>query len=1020
MNVTKEAVLEDKLIEQLIHGDSQWTLREDIKDEAALWANFFAKLSQNNTDKLNDEPLTDQEKKQIQNKINFTNFFEAAKWLAGENGIAKIDVQRDNADLGTARLHVLNRQDVAGGMSSYEVVHQVKVPRQVGIEQDRRFDVILLINGLPLIQIELKSKAEPFNKAFNQIKKYLIEDKFTGIFSALQMFVVTNGADTKYIASAQGDKLNEKFLSGWSDVNNTPVTDYLDFAHQVLSIPQAHKMVTQYTVLDSNSKSLIMLRPYQIHAIEAVKAASRRQESGYVWHTTGSGKTLTAYKVARNLLQIPSLDKTIFIVDRVDLDQQTTSSFTAYAENDVIDIDQTDNVSDLVKKLTSDDRTVIVSTIQKLIHLMKRCDEHPEDKKLAKIRALKVAFVVDECHRAVSAAKQQEVTKLFGQSLWYGFTGTPIFAENAKAAVGDLARTTEQQYGTRLHEYTIKEAIHDNAVLGFQVEYKSTFTEEELDEALVRYDSSISVDDQSLADKEAQLPKDVFLHEDHMWKVVESIVNKSKRKLRLGRGSGNAYEAILTTSSIAQAQKYYDMFQAVRNGKAPFTISQSIREVAPDFPKVAVTYSVSENEDTSIDNQAKMKASMQDYNEMFNTRFSMDEIRGYNNDVNSRLARKKSQYVNRDKQLDIVIVVDRLLTGFDAPAISTLFIDRAPMKPHALIQAFSRTNQLFDKDKAFGQIVTFQTPGQFEAAVQEALILYSNGGEAEVLAPTFDESEVALKAALADLHAIAASPEHVNALDDTQKKQFAKAFQALDKAITDIQVYTEFADKDLLVDYKVDMHEVEDFKGKYENVLVELKSKAEEDEGVPVFDIEYELSSFKTDKIDYSYIVSLMQQLVPSEDAETELISIGEDGNVADQKLVEMITKNIHDYANGNKVRAEIMQGLLQELLEDREKFRGKSIITLLNDIVEARYDEAVHSFADTMKVDESQVAYAVNNYQSDAERHMGVNELVDNGDLDAYKAASGEPINKLKYKRAIRNGVKDLAENVIGPLMEE
>ena len=266
-------------------------------------------------------------------------------------------------------------------MSSYEVINQYQSNKRTKEDQERRFDVTLLINGLPMIHIELKNRKHSYMEGFRQIKKYLKEDKFTGIFSTVQMFVVSNGTDTRYIATARDEKLNEQFLSKWVDRENQPVNNYLDFAKDVLSIPQAHKMVTQYTVIDSAKKALILLRPYQIHAIEAVKEASRRQESGYVWHTTGSGKTLTSYKVARNLLQIPSLQKTIFIVDRVDLDQQTTASFESYAEHDVIEIDETDNVNDLIKKLLSKDRNVVVTTIQKLNHVMKRFDGKEDTKK---------------------------------------------------------------------------------------------------------------------------------------------------------------------------------------------------------------------------------------------------------------------------------------------------------------------------------------------------------------------------------------------------------------------------------------------------------------------------------------------------------------------------------------------------------------------------------------------------------------------------------------------------------------
>lgn len=429
---TAEQALENNLIKKLISGQSQWTYREDLRSEEALWENFREKLERNNQDVLAGTPLTAQEFRQIQNQLSFPSFYEAAKWLTGENGIAKVQVQREDASLGTIRLRVINRQDVAGGISSYEVINQFKSDKRRHMDSNRRFDVTLLINGLPMIHIELKNRAHPYLSAFKQIKKYVAEGKFTGIFSTVQMFVITNGTDTRYIASAQDTKLNSAFLTKWVDEDNVPVNDYLEFTEHVLSIPMAHKMVTQYTVIDNDKRSLILLRPYQIHAIEAVKRASMRQQSGYVWHTTGSGKTLTSYKVARNLLQIPSIQKTIFIVDRIDLDQQTTASFTSYAENDVIDIEETDNVNELIKKLLSDDRTVIVTTIQKLNHVMRRFYGKEITKRYQLLSQLKVAFVVDECHRAVTPQKQEELKEFFVQSLWYGFTGTPIFAENAR------------------------------------------------------------------------------------------------------------------------------------------------------------------------------------------------------------------------------------------------------------------------------------------------------------------------------------------------------------------------------------------------------------------------------------------------------------------------------------------------------------------------------------------------------------------------------------------------------------
>lgn len=405
-----ESMIENKLIEQLAYGDSQWTYRPDLKTEEDLWKNFRYILEQNNKDRLNGQSLSDQEFEQVKNQLQFSSFYKAGEWLVGENGKVQVHVQRD-----MERLHlvVMNHEHIAGGSSVYEVINQYSALKTEEDGKDagrnRRFDVTLLINGLPMIHIELKNRQHSYMEAFRQIKKYIGEGKFTGIFSAVQMFVVSNGVDTKYFSAASDTELNSNFVSGWLDEENNPVSDYIDFAKKVLRIPQAHEMIARYTVLDKEAKKLILLRPYQIHAIEAIRAASKVGQSGFVWHTTGSGKTLTSYKATRNLLMdIPSIDKAIFLIDRKDLDTQTTMAFQAYANNDLIDVNDTENVNDLKKKLKADDRQVIVTTIQKLQRLVtKRLKEGTSE--YNKIRGLKIAFVVDECHRAVSPGTKREL-----------------------------------------------------------------------------------------------------------------------------------------------------------------------------------------------------------------------------------------------------------------------------------------------------------------------------------------------------------------------------------------------------------------------------------------------------------------------------------------------------------------------------------------------------------------------------------------------------------------------------------
>ena len=617
-----ESVLEKRLINQLCNGESQWTYRPDIKNEEQLWANFKYILEQNNKAKLNDTPLSESEFAKIKNDVSHNSFFDAGKWLMGEHGKVYVHIQRGNESL---HLLVLNNEHICGGSSCYEVINQYQTFKQDRFsstanesnspERNRRFDVTLLINGIPLIHIELKNKDHSYIEGFNQIKKYIAEGKFRGLFSNVQMFVVSNAVDTKYFSAARDTELNKKFISGWLDEKNHPVCDYIDFADSVLRIPQAHEMVARYTMLDTDSQKLMLLRPYQIHAIEAMRTASKQGKSGFIWHTTGSGKTMTSYKAARNLLMdIPSIEKTIFLIDRKDLDTQTTIDFKSFAKHDTITVDDTDRVDTLIEKLSDRKKQLIVTTRQK-IQILLRKSEKENNKKFNKIRKLKVAFVVDECHRTVTPKTKRKIERFFINSLWYGFTGTPIFEENKYEQAGDLPQTTEQLYGECLHSYTIKEAIHDEAVLGFMVE--------------------------NLGPRNKNLDESIFESETHMREVLDVILNKSYTKLGLQNSKGKTYEGMLTVNSIQKAQHYYDLLKKVKEGNDTLKINEKIHKAMPDFPKFAITYSVTENEEASQVNQEKMKQSLLDYNEMFGTNYTIDGIQAYNNNLNDRLARKK-------------------------------------------------------------------------------------------------------------------------------------------------------------------------------------------------------------------------------------------------------------------------------------------------------------------------------------------------------------------------------------------
>lgn len=979
-----EAVIEQKLIEQLIYGDSQWIYRNDLKTEEDLWNNFKYILEQNNKERLNGEHLSDSEFEQVKNQLQFSSFYKAGEWLVGENGKVMVHVQRD-----TERLHlvVMNHEHIAGGSSVYEVINQYRALADEDSRQNRRFDVTLMINGLPLIHIELKNKQHSYMDGFWQIKKYIGEGKFTGIFSAVQMFVISNGVDTRYFSAASDADLNPKFISGWLDRENNPVSDYLDFAKSVLRIPEAHEMIARYTVLDEDAKRLILLRPYQIHAIEAIRDASKTGQSGYVWHTTGSGKTLTSYKATRNLLMdIPTIDKTIFLIDRKDLDTQTTMAFQAYANNDIIDVDETDNVFDLKRKLKSDDRQVIVTTIQKLQRLItKKLGEGTSE--YNKIKNLKIAFVVDECHRAVTPGTKRELERFFRNSLWYGFTGTPRFAENAYPQMGDLPRTTEELYGKQLHKYTIQNAIHDNAVLGFQVEHNGP---------------------KNMAD---ETDSSVYESEAHMLSVLDVILNKSYHKLGFQNGKGKTYEGLLTTSSIQMAQKYYDLLKRVKNGETELQIDERIKQVLPDFPKFAITYSITENEEGSHVNQQKMQESLDDYNEMFGTKYELAQIQGYNGNLNKRLARKDPKFQSRNEQLDLVIVVDRLLTGFDAPCMSTIFIDRQPMGPHDLIQAFSRTNRIYDKNKTYGQIVTFQAPKLFKESVDNAVKLYSAGSTESALVAEWDEIEPAFRKALKALRVSAETPEEIPGMSRKEKIVFIKMFQNFDKLFAQLKSFTQYDDS-MLEEYGITQDEYEDYVAHYLNVKEEVQPKPDDPQGgdeEPTINMDYELMAYSHTKIDYEYIINLIQNIVtPSDDEEV--------APEQRQKQIEEVKQYIGDLNKENPKVAALMSDLVCDIEVDEDRYKGKSIRNVIENMKHNCIEKVVSEFCITWCASKDDVMYAATHYRNG--EIPNENAIKITADFPSYKATQEQAIPKFKYYTMLIADLKKTLDEEVNPLL--
>lgn len=551
------------------------------------------------------------------------------------------------------------------------------------------------------------------------------------------------------------------------------------------------------------------------------------------------------------------------------------------------------------------------------------------------------------------------------------------------------------------------------------MEYRNTFNMKELAEknnvtGWVEDEGGYSIESALLRKK---ILDAAYEDDNHMRQVVDFIINRSSGKLGLDRGKGNNFTGILTTSSIQQAQRYYQLFKEVKEGKIPgLGICNKVKQKLSDFPKVAITYSVTENEENSKVNQDRMKESMADYNKMFGTQYSMDQLNAYNTNVNDRLARKKKQYQVREAQLDLVIVVDRLLTGFDAPSLSTLFIDRRPMRSYGIIQAFSRTNRLFDVQKRFGQIVAFQVPAHFKRAVDEAMKLYSAGGGSFVQAPTWEEAEKKFREALEKLRQVADSPNAVNGLTKKQKLAFLRAFRDFDNAYGDLLVYSEFQDRDLDRDYQINKKTIEEYSGKFENVKKELKpdNSGGEDEEVNTA-INYELRSYHQDQIDEDYILKLMEATRPDEPT---LIIVDSAKN---QKLFQEINEEIARFRKTNPARAEILEEIWTEYQANPQAFVNRSFTDVMNDRVQARLKDAIDAFAQEWCVDPEALEFFMETYDVGKDSHdKQVNQ-------DALKKASNpkeyrksHPDIGLKYWGRLLEGIRKLYVEKLQKLIEQ
>ena len=698
-----ELAFEQEVIDYLCNIGSvkQWVYRDDIKTTDDLWSNFKHVLEKNNQDKLRS-PLSDNEFAQVKRVINEINTpYKAGQFLYGINGISEVFVELDDGE--QVFLTVFDQDQVGAGDTVYEVVNQIERPSVIDGKRTRRFDITLLINGLPIIQIELKKALRSANESLNQMKMYIDENQYSGIFSTVQILVAMTPHEIRYMSNTTSDLFNKAFAFQWQDEKTAfPIVSWREFSDKVLSIPMAHELSTRYMILDGtkNKESIKVMRPYQVYAtkrvLDKLKQHDFRRDDGrlgYVWHTTGSGKTITSFKTAWLASRTPRVDKVVFLVDRIALTNQTSEAYKAYDPTTGGDgiIDDTASINELHRKFKSkSSQNIIVTSIQKMSGLVAR--------KSFKHLDQNIVFIVDEAHRSTgdgqdSSGMLERIREAIPGSAWIGYTGTPKFPE------------TTHVFGDLLHAYTIKEAIADKNVLGFKVEFKETIpaplnpTEEDLDDNV-----KASVYD---------------LKHEHVELVVKDILTNWD-----SRSNNRLYNALLTVrlggakTSRPRVMEYYHEFHR----QMSFLPEEKRLKIGVSFSQVT------NNSNYQNEANENLHTIIKDYNQMFGTAFDMTTVKEYLEDLTSRLNKTA---LDRN-YLDLVIVIDQLLTGFDAPELNTLYVDRT-LRGSNLIQAYSRTNRLHKSDKKpWGNVVNYRWPEQNEREMNEAFAIYSNRDSANM------------------------------------------------------------------------------------------------------------------------------------------------------------------------------------------------------------------------------------------------------------------------------------------------
>lgn len=911
----RELDFEDKLIDYLTTGtitpvrDGQiaegqlkygpiktkiWKYEPNIKTTEDLWNNFRSILYTLNQDKL-DRPLSDIEFNQVKSVIsNLKTPYEAGQFLYGLNGVSQVEVDLDDGR--HVFLTVFDQKQIGAGNTQYQVVNQISREPKITGRPSRRFDTTMLINGLPIIQIEEKADTHDVNEALNQMHQYIGERQYTDIFSTLQILVAITPNDVKYMANTTADKFNKDFAFRWQDRDNKPVRNWKEFADLMLSIPMAHQMATNFMILDGtkNKQMIKVMRPYQVYATQAVLAKLKQADFsvgtnklGYIWHTTGSGKTITSFKTAWLASRMPQVDKVVFVVDRIALTRQTDENYRAYDPSADADagikgsVESTESTRDLERKLKSKDMSIIVTSVQKLGTLVKRKRFEVPDKHYV--------FIVDEAHRSTGGENFEMIQKKFGHAAWIGYTGTPMFDD----VVSKTAPRTEDIFGPLLHAYTIREAIADRNVLGFKVDFETTINEEQMkSEYLPAFyraqypdwsEEKIQNKIENMTDEDMDDMVEPSIYDeniDHVRLVVEDIFKNWRNRSNEGK-----YNALFTThvggnkASTPMAMMYFNEFQRVNKER----LEQGLFTL-----KTAVTFSQSTNNGDyqKVTNDGLWSA-MQVYNEQFGTAFGLDDTSAYTQDVASRLNRTAID----GNFLDIVIVVDQLLTGFDAPQMNTLYVDRT-LKNALLIQAYSRTNRVADmKEKPWGRIVNYRWPAYNESLMNKALAIYADKTSAElkdridpgttdpdkqklvetgVLANSFKAELANTRAIVSEIAGITEQFTTVPASEGMQERM-AELMRDYSRAVSRLKQYNHETGNGEEGGFNYDRPEqliealgmtVEEESMLSNSLYNELKEKMAERKQIPVYQIELAMTHVKDVQVNYDYLTELVENLL--------------------------------------------------------------------------------------------------------------------------------------------------------------